>query len=77
MKLVMTAIYLQGDCKICESLGRKFTRRDKEVRNIERWQKEGGKFKASIDRAFDNIREIDEDINRLNAERQNRQQSLR
>ena len=72
MKLVM-ATYRNGNkCKTCDKIDTKLRRRAAEMERISRWEQEGSKFSASIDRAYDNIKALDHEIVVLTNERQKR-----
>ncbi|KAG8631368.1 hypothetical protein KVT40_000508 [Elsinoe batatas] len=68
-RLVGTSIPMANKCKICEKLEAKVRRRTAEYERVLRWQREGGKFKASIEKSIATIRELDIDIQRLAAQR--------
>ena len=75
MKLVMSTLPVHQNCKICEKIHTKLRRRKKEVDNVNRWQREGGRS-ASIDVAMENIKHLDQEIYALNYERTRRLQTV-
>ncbi|KAI9826567.1 MAG: hypothetical protein M1832_006163 [Thelocarpon impressellum] len=72
MKLVMMSYRINNKCKTCEKIDTKLRRRAAEVERISRWEQEGSRFMASIDRAYDNIKTLDAEILELQNERQKR-----
>jgi len=76
MKLVMQTLPMGNKCKLCEKIDTKVRRRCAEVDRIGRWQREGAKFRASIDKAMDIIRCLDSEIYELSCERNRRLQAI-
>ena len=76
MKLIMTTVPNQQKCKLCDKLDTKQRRRNAEMDRINRWQREGGKFRASIDRSYDTVKTLDREIYDLRHERQRRLQAI-
>lgn len=76
MKLIMQTVSVGQKCKICDKIDTKQRRRAAEVERINRWQREGGKFSASIDRSYDMIKVLDREIYDLSSERQKRSQMI-
>lgn len=76
MKLVMQTIPTGTKCKLCEKIDTKMRRRTAEVDRIGRWQREGVKFRASIDKAMEIIRCLDGEIYELGCERARRLQAI-
>lgn len=76
MKLVMQTIPTGTKCKLCDKIETKMRRRNAEVDRIGRWQREGTKFRASIDKAMDIIRCLDSEIQELGCERARRLQAF-
>lgn len=76
MKLVMQTIPTGTKCKLCDKIDTKMRRRAAEVDRIGRWQREGAKFRASIDKAMEIIRCLDSEIYELSCERQRRLQAI-
>lgn len=76
MKLIMATYRIPQSCKICDKLETKYNRVRKEQERVIRWQKEGGKKKASIENACDNIRHLESEINSLKKQRQDKQDRL-
>ncbi|KAI9827900.1 MAG: hypothetical protein M1826_006206 [Phylliscum demangeonii] len=72
MKLVMTTCRVGNKCKTCEKIDTKLRRRTTEAEKIARWEREGSRFSASIDRAYDIIKSLDQEIYNLQTERQKR-----
>lgn len=77
LKLVMTtyANPSGGKCKLCTKLDVKWNRIRKEQDRIRRWEKEGGR-KSSIEKAQQEIYDIEDEINELNRQRLEKSRSL-
>jgi hypothetical protein len=76
VKMVMQTICAQTRCKSCDKIDTKMRRRAAEVDRIHRWQKEGAKFRASIDKSTEVIRALDSEIYELSRERHRRQERV-
>jgi len=76
MKLIMQTVPVATKCKLCEKIDTKMRRRAAEVERINRWQREGSKFRASIDKSMEAIRSLDVEIYELNCERNRRLQGI-
>ncbi len=76
MKLIMQTVPQGQKCKLCDKIDTKQRRRAAEIERISRWQREGTKFRASIDRSTDIIRSLDREIYELGCERQKRLQAI-
>jgi hypothetical protein len=76
MKLIMQTVPNHQKCKLCEKIDTKLRRRQAEVDRVNRWQREGGKFRASIDKSMDTIQALDSEIHDLGCERSRRLMSV-
>lgn len=76
MKLIMQTVPVGQKCRLCEKIDTKQRRRVAEVDRISRWQREGVKFRASIDKSMEAIRCLDIEIHDLNHERKRRLQGI-
>jgi hypothetical protein len=76
MKLIMSTHRIGNKCKTCEKIDTKMRRRATEAEKIARWQRDGGRFKASIDKAYEIIRGLEMEIHDLQMERQKRSRSF-
>ncbi|CAI6331936.1 unnamed protein product [Periconia digitata] len=76
MKLIMQTIAVGQKCRLCEKIETKMRRRATEMDRIARWQREGHKFKASIEKSIDQVRSLDCEIYDLNCERGRRLQGI-
>lgn len=76
MKLIMQTVSVGQKCKLCEKIDTKVRRRAAEVDRINRWQREGNKFRASIDKSMEIIRGLDAEIYELGCERNGRLQGI-
>ncbi|KAF2129777.1 hypothetical protein P153DRAFT_273341, partial [Dothidotthia symphoricarpi CBS 119687] len=72
MKLIMQILPTGRNCKLCEKIATKMRRRAAEVDRIDRWQMEGHKFRASINKSMEMIRGLDSEIYELSCERNRR-----
>ena len=69
MKLVMSTSNLSQKCRICDKIDTKQRRRASEKERINRWKKEGGKFRASIEKSEDMVRSLERELMDLTNER--------
>ena len=76
MKLIMATTQVSQKCKLCDKLDTKFRRRTAEADRISRWQREGSRFAASIDRSYEIIKTLDREIYELGLERERRKQAI-
>jgi hypothetical protein len=76
MKLVMQTVPVGQKCKLCEKIDTKTRRRAAEVERVNRWQREGNKFQASIAKSVDLIRGLDSELYDLQCERNRRLQGI-
>lgn len=76
MKLIMQTVPVGQKCKLCEKIDTKMRRRAAEVERVNRWQREGHKFRASIDKSMEMIRGLDGEIYELGCERNRRLQGI-
>ena len=76
MKLIMQTVPVGQKCKLCDKIDTKQRRRAAEIERINRWQREGSKFSASIDRSYDMVKNLDREIYDLGCERQRRSQAI-
>ena len=60
--------HLSQKCKTCDKVERRQRRRAAEIERISRWQREGNKFRASIDKATVTVASIDAEIQNLKHE---------
>ncbi|KAI9787446.1 MAG: hypothetical protein M1816_007494 [Peltula sp. TS41687] len=68
----MSTYRVPNKCKTCEKIDTKLRRRATELAKIQRWELEGGRFSASIDKAIDMIKGLEMEIRNLHAERSRR-----
>ncbi|THW30162.1 hypothetical protein D6D02_02350 [Aureobasidium pullulans] len=76
MKLVYAVARSNDKCKICQKIDTKLRRRAAEVTKIQRWQSEGSKLKASIERSYEIIKDLDQEIYQLQIEKQRKTQAI-
>ena len=76
-KLVMTTIPIKGNCRHCDKFETKRRRRAQELERISRWQREGSRFTASIDRSKGIADELEREMRDLMNQRQMRLMSTR
>ena len=72
MKLVMSTSNLNQKCRICDKIDTKTRRRMQEKDRINRWKKDGGKMKASIEKSEDTVHQLDRELMELTNERRRR-----
>lgn len=76
MKLIMSTVPAGTKCKLCEKIETKRRRWQAEQERVKRWQSDGGRFKASIDKSLDAISSLEREIFDLTNERQRRLQAV-
>lgn len=78
MKLVSQTIGLRESCKLCSKIDTKLRKRAFEVTRIERWYKEQGASKrsASIEKAYEAIKMLDEQLMALETEKHERRTAI-
>lgn len=69
MKFVNTTHNLRERCKVCEKIDTKKRRRAAEAEKINRWTRDGGKLRASIEKSWEEIRKLDAEILELEQKR--------
>lgn len=74
-RLIGKSVLLQNKCKTCDKIDAKLRRRTAECERVARWQREGSKFRASIEKSMETIRDLDGEIARLHAQRTSTQPS--
>lgn len=72
MKMIYVTYQLPEKCTACEKIEKKKRRREKAISDIQRWQRDGGKFRASIEKAQDDVRQLDLEIATMIAEKDRR-----
>lgn len=76
MKLIMQTVPVGKKCKLCENIDVKMRRRAAEVERVNRWQREGNKFQASIKKSMEGVKNLDAEIYELGCERNRRLQGI-
>ncbi|KAL2116098.1 hypothetical protein VTJ04DRAFT_10353 [Mycothermus thermophilus] len=76
LKLINETIFKTGKCKKCEDKDRKERRLAKMNADIDRWQREGGRW-ATIERTENERQQLINQINALQSEHDARMRSLR
>ncbi|KAL8921746.1 MAG: hypothetical protein Q9172_003864 [Xanthocarpia lactea] len=76
MKLIMQTVPVSQKCKLCDKIDTKQRRRSAEEDRINRWKREGGKFRASIERSYEMIKSLDREIYDLRSERMRKLQAV-
>ncbi len=72
MKLVMQTYPVREKCRICLKIETKQRRTEAELDRIRRWKKEGSKFKASIEKSEQIVRELERERSELINDRKQR-----
>jgi hypothetical protein len=67
MKLVLETYSQPSKCRLCEKYHTKLRKREAECDRIKRWQSEG-KNPASVEKAYANVTQLDDEINALYSE---------
>lgn len=65
----MQTVPVSQKCKLCDKIDTKQRRQSAEEDRINRWRREGGKFRASIDRSCEIIKSLEREIYDLRNER--------
>ncbi|KAK5227342.1 hypothetical protein LTR47_006738 [Exophiala xenobiotica] len=60
---------VNDDCKLCQEIQVKRRRLQKENDNIARWRREGGNFRASIEKAQREVKQLEETIAEMHSRR--------
>lgn len=72
VKIVMEVVNSQQKCRLCDKIDVKQRRRANECDRIARWKKDGGKFRASKERAEGVVKQLDDEILALDQARKSR-----
>lgn len=72
MKIIYQTIMLAEKCPSCEKIDKKLRRRAKALSDHARWAKEGSKFKASMEKALEEVVQLDHEIHALQVEKERR-----
>jgi hypothetical protein len=72
MKMVWHTHELQDKCKICLKIEAKQRRRAKHVDDYNRWRNEPRRYQASIEKAVGEIKALENEINSLRLEKDDR-----
>ncbi|KAL9050700.1 MAG: hypothetical protein Q9162_006474 [Coniocarpon cinnabarinum] len=76
IKLIMNTHAVNQKCKLCDKIETKTRRRNAEVERVKRWERDGGKFRASIEKSQDAISILTKEIHMLTSERQRKLQAV-
>lgn len=76
LKLVSRADRLNTHCRICEKIEIKERRISAEKERVARWEKDGGNFKASMERSRKVIAGLERDLVWLRSEREERKRTM-
>lgn len=76
MKMVYNTILLAEKCPWCEKIEKKLRRREKAKADITRWAAEPGRYRASIEKAQDDITSLEGEIYNLQLEKDRRYASI-
>ena len=72
----MQTIPLKERCKLCDKIETKNRRKLAEMERINRWEREPGRFSASIERSWEIVKALEKEISELVYERQRRRQAI-
>ncbi|KAK4634498.1 hypothetical protein CLAFUW4_00051 [Fulvia fulva] len=69
MKMIFATHQLPDKCPFCEKIEKKIRRRDKAISDYKRWAMEPGKYKASMEKAREDVRVLEGEIQKLQSEK--------
>lgn len=69
LKLVYQPLALSETCKACQRIQAKYRRRDKHIQDIKRWSQDPTRFRASIEKAANEIKLLDGEIRQITEEK--------
>ncbi|SMQ45999.1 unnamed protein product [Zymoseptoria tritici ST99CH_3D7] len=72
MKMIYNTMLLAEKCPSCEKIEKKLRRRDKAMSDWKRWSQQGGKFKASMEKAVEDVKTLEREIEALQREKERR-----
>lgn len=76
MKMVYNTILLPDKCPWCEKIEKKLRRREKAAKDIARWSVEPHRYRASIEKAQEDIATLEQEIYNLQMEKDRRYASI-
>lgn len=76
MKMIFCTIDLPDKCAFCEKIEKKLRRREKAMSDRARWLQEPHRFKASIEKAAEDILTLEREITIIQAEKDRRYQNV-
>jgi len=69
MKMIFQTIPLQEKCTFCEKIEKKFRRIEKAKADYQRWASEPQRYKASMEKALEDIQTLTLEIRNLQADK--------
>lgn len=76
MKMVFQTIQLAETCTMCEKIERKNRRFEKHSSDYQRWSQEPTKFRYSMEKAYEEMKALREEINQLLIDRDARRRMI-
>lgn len=76
MKLIMQTVPVAQKCRLCEKIDTKERRKQAETDRVNRWKRDGNKFRASIEKSMEAIKGLEYEIQELGFERMRRLQGI-
>jgi hypothetical protein len=76
MKLINNTENIQAQCKLCDKIETKYRRLNTEIERLARWRREGGVLKASMERTQNQIKDLEQEIRRLEHDRQMKRMNI-
>jgi hypothetical protein len=76
MKLVYETTQIREKCKLCQKLDTKRRRKTAEEERIRRWAPEQHRYKASIQKSYEIIGQLDQEIYEIECERYKKQVAI-
>jgi hypothetical protein len=76
MKLINNTENIGAQCKLCDKIETKYRRLNAEIERLSRWRREGGVLKASMERSQNQIKDLEQEIRRLEHDRQMKRMNI-
>lgn len=70
--MIFQTLMLAETCPSCEKIEKKLRRRAKALSDHARWAKDGNKYKASMEKALEEVMELEHEIRTLQIEKDRR-----
>lgn len=70
--MIFQTIMLEEKCTSCEKIEKKLRRREKALSDHARWSREGTRYKASMEKALEEVAQLEQEIRNLQIEKDRR-----